>query len=128
MRLFGTSQQASFQKKAEKPAALQSSLAELSENNNNYDKELDSALKLVLDNHEIDSGSQLPVYPAKESAAPVVTYRHQKMQSNENTASEDDDSEEINSSMPGWLKGTLLLLSSAVLFVLVLFGVYMNLV
>lgn len=124
MKIFGTSQQASFQKKSANAAALRSTLQESAGDDSRSDRELDASLKLVLENEE----KELPVRPAKEQAKPELIYRRHDLQKNEADDPVDDEPEEINSSMPGWLKGTLLMLSSAILFVLILFGVYMNLV
>lgn len=128
MKLFGTSQQASFQKNATNSAALRSTLQEPVGDDNRSDRELDASLKFVLEGEKAELADKLSVRPAKEQAMPELVYKRHDLQRNETDDPADDEPEEINSAMPGWLKGTLLMLSSAILFVLVLFGVYMNLV
>lgn len=92
------------------------------------DKEFTESLKILLDGEDLKSEEQLKAEPPKEMGKPINTDYHLATDPFRGTTVVMDESDEKSSGMSGRIKGTLLLLSSAVILVLVLFGVYVNLV
>lgn len=95
-------------------------------------KDFEDKLKMLLDGEALSSAEQLKAEPPKKMDEPVNTDYHvaytpsRKAKVIVNEADEAEDEAPLQ--MAGWLKGTLLLLASLVIFVLVVFGVYVNLI
>lgn len=125
MKLFGNSKQSSYRKKEEHKAAPlhSSSFAPVEED----DREVLSELKILLDEKETDDAAFRTVQPSREKPMPELTYRQHETNAERAPDLPESEEDEMTLAMPGWLKGTLLLLASAIIFVLVLFGVNLNL-
>lgn len=90
-------------------------------------KSFDEELDLLLDGERLQSPAQLDVEPPKEMGRPINTDYHIRQDPIRGTTVHFDDDEEDTAQLSGWLKGTLLLIASMIILVLVVFGVYMNL-
>lgn len=93
-------------------------------------KDFESQLNMLLDGEKLDSPTQLQAEPPKEMGKPINTDYHITQDPIRGTKvrfDDEEEEEEDGSSMSGWLKGTLLLIASMIVFVLVVFGAYINL-
>ncbi len=93
-------------------------------------KDFETRLNMLLDGEELSSPNQLQAEPPKEMGKPINTDYHITQDPIRGTKvrfDEDEEEDEDGAAMSGWLKGTLLLIASMIVFVLVVFGVYINL-
>ncbi len=93
-------------------------------------KDFETRLNLLLDGEKLDSPNQLQAEPPKEMGKPINTDYHitqDPMRGTKVKFDDDEEEDEDGTAMSGWLKGTLLLIASMIVFVLVVFGVYINL-
>ena len=90
-------------------------------------KKFDEELDLMLDGERLETPHQLEAEPPKEMGRPINTDYHIRQDPIRGTTVHFDDDTEDTAQLSGWLKGTLLLIASMIILVLVVFGVYMNL-
>lgn len=93
-------------------------------------KDFEEKLKLLLDGEKLTSAEQLTAQPPTKMEQPVNTDYHIVHDPIRGTKVryEDESEEDEEGGISGTLKGALLLLVSFIILVLVIFGVYLNLV
>lgn len=132
MKMFGNNKGAKWAREDETGELPQFPTSEQLPEFDLNDEEFTRKLELLLDGEKLESAQQLHVEPPKEMAKPVNTDYHlvkdpiRGTRAHYDRDEEDDDDEEVGS-MPGWLKGVLLLLASLIVLALVIFAVKMNL-
>lgn len=129
MKLFGNSSKSHNLKKKETGPIPQIALPEEHAEFDLSGKDFETRLNMLLDGEELSSPSQLQAEAPKEMGKPINTDYHITKDPIRGTKVRFDDEEDADdgASMSGWLKGTLLLIASMIVFVLVVCGVYINL-
>lgn len=130
MKLFGNSSKPQGLKTAQTGTIPQMALPEDEAKFDLSGKDFETRLNMLLDGEELSSPKQLQAEPPKEMGKPINTDYHITQDPIRGTKvrfDDEDDEDEESASMSGWLKGTLLLIASMIVFVLVVFGVYINL-
>lgn len=129
MKLFGNSSKPQGMRTEQTGPIPQMALPESEAEFDLSGKDFEARLNMLLDGEELNSPSQLQAEPPKEMGKPINTDYHITKGPIRGTKVrfDDDEDDEDSSAMSGWLKGTLLLIASMIIFVLVVFGVYINL-